>query len=160
MGTIRELYANAFSLEQPFMLYGIYLLAEQNLIDWESDEETLNFDSLTFQEINAAIKENPLGMNVIRLYTMKIRDNEFAFILAKNEKEAVSEFKNVHHAEPVFTVDITNKIDTSMYDEKSKQYLSFQEIRNETTAFPHYVCDCEKDNLKTLEEIEYEYSNY
>lgn len=144
MGTIRDLYTDAFTLEQPFLLYGIYLLGERNLIEWESHEDTLSLDLLTFEEINAAIKENPLGLNIIRLYTLKIKGNDFAFILAKNEKEAVQEFKRVHKSNPIFTVDFTNKIDTSVYDEKTKQYISFQEIRNETNTFPHYVCEMEK----------------
>lgn len=145
MGTIRKLYTDAVVFENPFMAYGIFLLAQRNLIDWEADEETLSFDPLSFEEINEAMKQNLLGLNQINLYTMKT-GNKFAFILAKDAKSAANEYVKANKRKPDFTVEINDRMDHSMHLEKTGNTLSFREVRNQTNTFPHYVGDFEKTN--------------
>lgn len=144
MGTIRELYADAVTFENPFMAYGIFLLAKRDLIDWEADEHSLSFDSLSFEEINDAIKQNLLNLNTVNLYTLKIEGDKFAFILANDSKSAVTEYVRVKHCKPEFTVEVNDRMDRSMYDEKTSKTLSFREVRNQTKTFPYYVCEYEK----------------
>lgn len=144
MATIRELYLDAVTTEVPLLAYGIFLLAQRDLIDWNADESTLSLDALTFGEINEATKENPLCFSTIRLYTSKIEDNRFAFILANGEESAVKEIIRVKRRKPVFTVEVSDLMDCSMYDEQTKKTLSFRDIRNQTNLFPYFVCDYEK----------------
>lgn len=144
MASISELYFDAVATEQTFLAYGISLLAQRDLIDWNADESTLIPDALTFGEINAAIKQNLLGFSTISLYASKIEGNYFAFILANDEESAVKEFIRVKRRQPVFTVEVNYQMDRSMYDEQTKKTESFRDIRNQTNLFPYFVCDYEK----------------
>lgn len=156
MGSIRDLYADAMIYENPFMAYGIFLLDQKELIDWEADEETLTLDALTFDEINAAIEQDLLSLKKVNLYSMKIRHNLFAFILSDNEKSAVREFIRVNESEPLAVAETNNYMGRSMYFEESKKTMSFRELRDQTKEFPYYVCNFEKEN-RSYEEVERDY---
>ena len=156
MGTIRELYADSIMHEIPFVAYGIFLLAQRDLINWDLEETELNFDHLTFEEINEAIKQNVLNFNTIHLYAAKIDGTTFAYILANSLQDANNEFYRVHRQKPVFLIEADGRMDRSMYDEGTKQILSFREVRNQTQTFPHYVCNYEDKEL-SYKEVESEY---
>jgi|GEM_PF-3614904 len=156
MGSIRDLYADAMIFENPFMAYGIFLMAARDLIDWDADENTLTFDPLSFDEINAAIKLDALNLKKVNLYSMKIKNNLFAFILSNNEKSAIAEFIRVNRKEPLFTAEVNGYMGRSMYYEETKKTLSFREVRDQVKEFPHYVCDYEKEN-RSYEEVERDY---
>lgn len=156
MGSIRDLYADAMIFENPFMAYGIFLLDQKGLIEWEADEGTLTFDAISLDEINAAIKEDMLSLKKASLYSMKIRNNLFAFILSNNEKSAVREFIRVNGQDPLFVAETNDYMGRSMYFEESKKTMSFRELRDQTKEFPHYVCNFEKEN-RSYEEVERDY---
>jgi hypothetical protein len=156
MGTIRELYTDAVVFENPFMAYGIFLLAQRNLIDWEADEHTLSLDPLSFEEINEAMKQNLLGLNVVNLYTLKTAWNTFAFILANDAKSATGEYIRVNKRKPEFTVEVNDRMDHSMHHEAKGKTMTFREIRNQIKKFPYYVCDYVKEET-TYKEVEDEY---
>lgn len=144
MGSIRDLYADAMIFENPFVAYGIFLLDQKGLIDWEAEEETLTFDPISFDEINAAIKLDVLSLKKVNLYSMKIRSNLFAFMLSNNEKSAVREFIRVNGRDPLVVAETNDYMGRSMYFEDSKKTMSFRELREQTKELPYYVCNFEK----------------
>ncbi len=156
MGTIRELYADSIMHEIPFVAYGIHLLSQKDLVDWDMQEEDLSFDHLSFEEINEAIKQNSLNFNMVHLYAAKIDETTFGFILANNLQDATKEYYRVNHTKPIFIVEADGRIDRSMYDEKTKQISTFREIRNQVKKYPFYICDY-SDRELTYEEVESEY---
>lgn len=141
--TVRNLMVDAVKEGLTMLAHSLFVAMKEGIISANDSEINLPYERFPIDKCIEATKNNILGIYPTYLFAIPIGDN-FAMYLSKSEKEA----KNLHfklfrtNAKKIF--DMTNKIDTDLFDETTGKYESFAEIRDKTISFPKFVCSMNK----------------
>jgi len=153
--TINELLYDAIKHEETFLAYSLYWSMKQGHCKATDSIKTFRAKKQDIEEINKLIESNPLGIQIMKLYSMKTKDGQNLIVLAENESSAKGHYLSEEGILPSKIHDMTNKMDTSFwYGEEG--YKSFSQIRDETLMFPSTVMRYAKEKA-TYEKTEREY---
>lgn len=137
--TVRDLMIDAIREGLPMLAHSLFIAMQDRIISAEDNENEIQFEKFPIEKCIKATKNNILGIHPTYLFAILV-DCRFAMYLSKSEKDA----KDLHYKlfrKPALKVfDMTEKIDTDLYDETTKKVESFSEIRDKTVNFPKFVC--------------------
>lgn len=139
--TVNELFFEAAEYGQFNLAYALYIATQQNLINMTDPVDTIDFDKFPHEAIQHALKNDTLGLiaNSIKLLLLKRSDGDWAVYLAKSEQEAADLHLKIFGEKPLQVVNNTDKMDSSVWDDERKKYISFREIKKRMAAFPSFL---------------------
>ena len=132
---IKELYTLSLLYEEMVLAHYIYYLLGEGKISLEDDVENLNFNDAEQDIVDALIENNVLGFQKIRIFSLKRKPNQFAFIFARDRNSAIKHFIDIFHQKPLNCVEIL--LDYEIL--RGNEIISFRELKHEYTEFPAFV---------------------
>lgn len=144
MVSAKELMFDAVKYDEPFLAHAIYYGIQKGLITMDTPAKDIPYKQMDLEEVKKITNENILAMNLIKLYSIKIAPNKFAFYLGDNEKLVVEEHQKQYKSKPNKLNDMSNRMDMTLFHESEGKWLSFRQIKDRTLSFPYYVGEFEK----------------
>lgn len=135
---VHELMQEAIRFDEPFLAYALYWGIRNDVIQGIDNADEIDFNVMDVDAVSEMISRNELGIEVIRLYSMRMEDGRFAIILAKKEADARGKFLTEFGKLPKRIIDISEKMDTDFYFEKVG-YRSIREIKESVIDLPYLV---------------------
>lgn len=157
--TVNELMYDALKYDEPLLAYSVFWSIKKGLCKAHDHVKLFKAELVNQEEVYELIKQNALGMKSFNLYSMPTTPGHHLIVFAESEASAKGHYLNEKGVLPKKIYDMTSKLDTSFWYGKERGYKTFREVRDETIMFPSTVMEYDK-TTKTMEEIEYEYSNY
>lgn len=137
--TVKELLYDAVEYDEPFLAHAVYYAVQQKFVSLEDSIDQLNFEELDHEAVIKMRDENYLSMCTIKLFTIQIEPRRFAFYLAEKEDEARSKHYSIYGQISKRVIDMTDKMDTSLYCHETKRVESFRELKKRTMQFPCFA---------------------
>lgn len=138
--TIRELYLDAIKYEKIALVYCIYYLLMEEKVSLDEPVEKLDLQQADNEKVAQLIKKNVLGIEKVGIYSLKMNQDEFAMIFAKNEQEAVNHYIKTFHQRPLNCHEISLEFKVI----RGKKIMTFRELRQEYDQFPAIAGYCDK----------------
>jgi len=146
---------DAITFGSSLLAYTIFWAMQKNLVVGTDKFEKLQALTLNQIEIDELIKQDPLSVKPVQLYSMHIEDNLYLFVFSKDERGAKQVFYDAYQRFPKSVGDASSRMDFEMWTEQ-EGYRTFREIKDATLKFPSLALIYEQES-KTVEQVEYEY---
>lgn len=114
------------------MAHALHYLVKNKLVKLSDDSDSIDWNKVDLAEVDRMEKENSLGFNPVKVYSLKVEENLFAFVFAKDELEAINFTKNKLNENPSNCIEYM--MDVEM--EKGNRILSFRDMKKEYQSFP------------------------
>lgn len=138
MSTVKDLLDEAMEYEEKILVYHILYAVEKGkvfLTDSRERFKKIRFTQEEQREISKWIQENPLKIEKIRIYCLKMDNTRFAMIFAKNSREAVDYYIKLFKKRPLNCLE--HYLDYEVT--QGTKPISFRELRKQLNSFPAYV---------------------
>lgn len=141
MQTINQLYFDAVEYEQFYLAYALFIAAKHGIIKFSDPVQQLNYDKFPHESIQQACQKDELRLiaDSVKLYLLKRQEGDWALYLSKRQQDAVALHVHMFGEQPLRIVNNTVKMDSSIWDPERKRYISFREIKKQTTVFPTFL---------------------
>lgn len=146
MSTIRELLKDAMKDESKVLVYAIRHFLSAGKLKYDDpadkfDEVIANATDRDNQAIGELMEQNPLGIDEIHVYAMKIEKGRFAFVFARDEEEATYFFCRTFQRWPMNCHQYPMDSPMSV----GYRFRSFRELKKEHDEFPALAGIYEKE---------------
>lgn len=131
--TIRELYEDAVRYDEKTLAHYIILLLREGKLSLQDKASKMAEVQPNIETLKDMINKNELGLNPVKIYTLKVNSKKFAFIFAESEEKAIEHFKKSHRSEPLNCIEMS--LDELMA--VGNRFLTFRDYRNELNTFPY-----------------------
>jgi hypothetical protein len=132
MVLIKDAYFDCFLYEDSSLAHYIHHLLDEKKVSLEDDISKLNFDLANHQQVAEMITTNVLGINKVRVYSLKMNQMGFVFIFALSEDEAIQLYEKTFHQKPLNCHE--SLLDFEFY--RGMEVVSFRDRRKEFGCFP------------------------
>lgn len=135
MSTIKELFEEAVQNDYSFTAHFLYYLLREGLVSPNDSHTVLDHVQVDTELVGEWTRQNYLCISVEKVYSLKIADDEFVFVFAKDPQQAVDFIKwtwniiprNCHEYSLDFTI------------VRGNEAVSFRELRKDYLAFPSVI---------------------
>lgn len=138
MNTIEDLLRDAMDYEEKVLIYYILYALEKEKIKMEDPEEKFDMIQFTEQEnkeIARLIEENPLKIDRVNIYSLKMDKTRYAMIFARSKEEAIHYYIKKFKKKPLNCCEFL--LDYQVM--QGKKAVSFLELRKQLDSFPAYA---------------------
>lgn len=141
METVNNLFLDAVEYQEYLLAYSLYIARQKGIVNFSDTVDTINYDEFPHDIIQEAIKNDTLGLiaNSIKLFIAKQSVGDWAVYFAKSKKEVCMLHLNLFGEQPLQVIDKSEAMDSSIWDQERKKYISFREIKKQTVVFPRYL---------------------
>lgn len=129
---IKELYYECLLYEEKFLAHYIHYFLQEGILQLEDDITKLDLEKADHKTVSELIMQNVLCIYKIRIYSLKMNQNEFVFIFAKSREEAVQFYHDLFKRKPLNCHEYP--LDFEL--EKGMGVVTFREMRKEYDKFP------------------------
>ena len=138
MPTVKNLLDDAMKYEMKGLVYCILYALRKKYIQPNDPEE--NFFNTRFadtdnEQIARLIESNPLRLDIIKIYSLKMDKRKFAMIYARSREEAIQYYQELFHKKPLNCHEILLDHEILL----GKKPVSFREMRKQFNTFPAYA---------------------
>lgn len=137
--TVKELFHDAVLYDVPLMAHTVYYAAQKGLVQWDDPESRIPYGELDHGEIIRMRDENWLRMCTVKLFVVPMGWRRFAVYLAEKEGEARALHRKVYGEYARRVMDVSGKMDASIYCEETGKSQSFWELKRQAVEFPFFV---------------------
>lgn len=138
MRTVKTLFDEAIRYEMKSLVYCIlYALKNKNIRLDDSEEKFFNtrFADTDNKEISRLIKQNPLKLDFVNIYSLKMDKQKFAMIYARSREEAIEHYKKIFNRTPLNCHEFL--LDYEIM--QGNKPISYREMRKQFNSFPAYA---------------------
>ncbi|WP_423800746.1 hypothetical protein [Neobacillus sp. SAB-20_R2A] len=129
---VRELYEDSFHFEESTLAHYIYHLLAEQKISLGDDISKLDAVQADNQKVAELIRKNVLGIQKVRVYSLKMNKKEFYFIFASSPQEAIQFFTETFQQSPLNCHEYPLEFEF----ERGKEVVTFREMRKDFESFP------------------------
>lgn len=129
---VSDVYQDAIRYEEPFMAHYIHCLLSDGKINLDDDASKIFRAQINVKKFKQAYGKNILGVNKVKIYSLKLNKNQFAFIFAETKQDAMMFFRSRFNRNPI------NCYEYDLYFGllRGKEYVTFRSLRKEHDKFP------------------------
>ena len=98
---VKELYMDCFYYEESSLAHYLHHLLAEKKISPEDDISKIDLEQADDQKVAVMIKNNTLAFHKICIYSLKMNNNDFVFIFAASQQEAIQFYVNRFHQKPL-----------------------------------------------------------
>ena len=135
MSTIKALYEDAIKYEESLLAHSIFCLLQERKISLEQDDVVLSQVQPDSETLARLMKINYLGFNQIKIFSLKLARQKWAFIFAQTAEEAQQFLRLQTGCKPLNCLELSP--DEVIFT--GDRFLNFQELKKEQTQFPCLV---------------------
>ncbi|MCH6269582.1 hypothetical protein [Neobacillus citreus] len=129
---VKEAYEDSFRFEESTLAHYIYHLLTEQKISLEDDMSILNAVQADNRKVAELIRKNVLGINKVRVYSLKMNKKDFFFIFASSPQEAIQFFTETFQQSPLNCHEYPLEFEFV----RGKEVVTFQEMRKDFESFP------------------------
>jgi hypothetical protein len=129
---VKDLYLDSIRFEESSLAHYIYHLLEEGNIELDDNISRIDFDQADHQKVAEMIESNMLGFHKVGIYSLKMDQNDFVFIFAESEQEAIQFYTETFYHAPLNCHEYS--LDFELV--RGNGVVSFREIRKEFMGFP------------------------
>ncbi|RTR33940.1 hypothetical protein EKG37_06925 [Robertmurraya yapensis] len=129
---VRTLYLDSIHYEEPMLAYYILHLLENKRITLDDDISKLDWEKSNHEQLAAMIKENKLGFHPIKIFSLKMDQNNFVFIFAASPEEATQFYIQTFRKLPLNCVQQLLEYELV----RGNETLTFRDMKKEYVKFP------------------------
>jgi hypothetical protein len=129
---VKEFYSDCLRFEESVLAHYMYHLLEERKISLDDDLDDIDFEQVDHQKVKELIQSNVLGIHKVRIFSLKMGENDFYFIFALTKQEAIQFYKKTFHHTPLNCHEYS--LDFQLY--RGKDTISFRDMRKEFESFP------------------------
>ena len=135
MATVKELFDESIQNDYSFIAHSLYYLLLEGLVSPDDPHTVLNDVEVDVDLVGEWTKQNYLCISVEKVYSLKIADDEFVFLFAKDPQQAVSFIRNKWKIQPrncqEYSLDFTIM--------RGKEFVSFRDMKKDFLSFPAII---------------------
>ncbi|KAA9022025.1 hypothetical protein [Niallia endozanthoxylica] len=135
MSTIRELFEEAVQNDYSYTAHSLYYLLREGLVSPNDSQTILNHVQVDTHLVGEWTQQNYLCISVEKVYALKLTDDEFVFVFAKNPKQAVDFIQKSWKVSPRNCCEYS--LDFSIM--RGIEFVSFREIKKDYLTFPAVI---------------------
>lgn len=125
------------------LAHSLFVAMQEKIISPDDSEISIPFDQFPMDQCLSAYRQNILCIHPTKLFAIP-HENHFAMYLSKSLEDARTLHQKLFHTMPTKIFNMTDKIDTDVYDLQTKKTESFSEIRDRTINLPAFICFMKK----------------
>ncbi|MFC4801716.1 hypothetical protein ACFPA1_20495 [Neobacillus sp. GCM10023253] len=129
---VKEAYEDSFRFEESTLAHYIYHLLTEQKISLEDDMSILNAVQADNRKVAELIRKNVLGINKVRVYSLKMNKKDFFFIFASSPQEAIQFFTETFQQSPLNYHEYPLEFEF----ERGKEVVTFRDMRKDFESFP------------------------
>lgn len=138
MSTVKDLLDEAMEYEEKILVYHILYAIEKGKVSLTDPRERfkkIRFTQEEQMEIAKRIQENPLKIEKVKIYCLKMDKRKFAMIYARSREEAIEHYKKIFNRTPLNCHEFL--LDYEIM--QGNKPISYREMRKQFNSFPAYA---------------------
>jgi hypothetical protein len=143
---VRDVYLDSLRYEESSLAHCIHHLLEEKKISLEDDMTQIDLEQVDPQKVAEMIRNNVLGFRKLNIYSLKRSKNEYVFIFATRQQEAIQLYTETYHQLPLNCLEY--QLDFQLI--RGNEIISFRDMRKEFMSFPAIVGCYRKDTCFTF----------
>ena len=128
---VKELYMDCFYYEESSLAHYLHHLLAEKKISLEDYISKIDFEQANDQKVAEMITTNTLAFHKICIYSLKMNNNDFVFIFAACQQEAIQFYRKRFHQKPLNC----HEYSLDFQFDRDNAVISFREMRQEFTSF-------------------------
>ncbi|ETI69453.1 hypothetical protein [Neobacillus vireti] len=129
---VSDVYRDSLIYEESALAHYIYYLLKEKIISLDDDISKIDLNQANHQKVREMIQTNVLGFHKICVFSLKMDQNNFVFIFAASEQEAIQFYSKTFQQTPLNCHEYTLDYQLS----RGNDVISFRDLRKEFTIFP------------------------
>lgn len=143
MSTIKDLLDDAVRYEESALAHYIFFLLQEGKVQLADDKSTLDLSLCYADKFQDMWKNNVLGFDKTKIYSLKQSKDTFVFIFAENPRDARYLYWREYGQEPINCMELSQDEIISY----GNRFMSFRQIKQEMQKFPCILGYFKKPNL-------------
>lgn len=136
--TVKELLHDAIYYDESRVAHWVYYALQKGLVQLDEPASCIPED-VDFTEVYRMRDANVLQMCTIKLFTIPLGEGRHAIYLAETEDAARAKHFKLYGQLAQRLIDMSEKMDTSLYCEETGISPSFRELKRQAVKFPYYA---------------------
>jgi hypothetical protein len=132
---VKDVYLESLRYEETSLAHCIHHLLEEKKISLEDDMTQIDLEQVDPQKVAEMIRNNVLGFRKLNIYSLKRSKNEYVFIFATRQQEAIQLYTDTYHQLPLNCLEFL--LDFQLI--RGNEIISFRDMRKEFMSFPAVV---------------------
>jgi hypothetical protein len=132
---VRDVYLDSLRYEETSLAHCIHHLLEEKKISLDDDISQIDFNQVNPQIVAEMIGNNVLGFQKLNIFSLKRSKNEFVFIFAARQEDAIQLYTETYHQLPLNCIEFL--LDFQLI--RGNEIISFRDMRKEFVSFPAVV---------------------
>jgi hypothetical protein len=132
---VRDVYLDSLRYEETSLAYLIHHLLEEKKLSLDEDMSQIDFNQADLQKVAEMVDNNVLGFQKLNIFSLKRSKNEFVFIFASKQEDAIQLFTETYHKLPLNCLE--SLLDFQLV--RGNEVVSFRDMRKEFMSFPSVV---------------------
>lgn len=141
---VKDLYMDCFYYEESSLAYYIHHLLAEQKITLDDDISKIDIEEADHQKVAGLIQTNVLAFHKIYIYSLKMNQQDFVFIFAASQQEAIQYYFNKFHQIPLNC----NEYSLDFQLDRGNDAISFRDMRKEFTSIPAIAGYFKKEGWK------------
>jgi hypothetical protein len=132
---VRDVYLDSLRYEETSLAHCIHHLLEEKKISLDDDMSQLDFNQANLQIVAEMVGNNVLGFQKLNIFSLKRSKNEFVFIFAAKQQDAIQLYTETYHQLPLNCLEYLLDFQLT----RGNEVISFREMRKDFMSFPSVV---------------------
>jgi hypothetical protein len=132
---VRDVYLDSLRYEETSLAHCIHHLLKEKKISLDDDISQIDFNQVNPRKVAEMIGNNVLGIQKMNIFSLKRSKNEFVFIFAARQKDAIQLYTETYHQLPLNCLEFL--LDFQLI--RGNEIISFRDMRKEFVSFPAVV---------------------
>lgn len=132
---VRDVYLDSLRYEESSLAHCIHHLLEEKKISLNDDMSQIDFNQANHQKVAEMVENNVLGFQKLNIFSLKRSKNEFVFIFAATQQDAIQHFTESYHQLPLNCIEYLLDFQFT----RGNEVISFRDLRKEFVSFPAVV---------------------
>jgi hypothetical protein len=137
---VRDVYLDSLRYEETSLAHCLHHLLEEKKITLDDDISQIDLNQADPQIVAEMVDNNLLGFSKMNIYSLKKSKNEFVFIFAITQQEAVHLFTETYLQRPLNCIEYLLDFQLT----RGNETISFRDMKKEFISFPAVVGCYEK----------------
>lgn len=143
MSTVKEMFDDAVRYEESTLAHYIFFQLQEGKVQMDDDQSNIDLSEAYSDKFQNMCKNNFLGFDQIKIYSLKQSRSRFIFIFAKNRKEARELYYQEYEKEPINCMELSPDEIMNF----GNRFMTFREIKKEIQVFPCILGYFDKPDL-------------
>jgi hypothetical protein len=137
---VRDVYLDSLRYEETSLAHCLHHLLEEKKITLDDDISQIDLNQANPQKVAEMVENNVLGFHKINIFSLKRSQNEFVFIFAAKQEDAIQLYTDTYHQLPLNCLEYLLDFEFA----RGNEVISFRDMRKEFVSFPAVVGCYEK----------------